>query len=250
LHDFIKNEKLDFGHNNHPYIKDYLRRNYILEEDNPYGPAFNNIIFENRDTLDSDSILACSDPRLTEMIINMQINTDDEWSSLSSNSNPLLTELLLKCGEYLDPHALMYNCNEGLAELIIDLLSKLFHYEEDFYKTIASVENAGVGSFILEHIDRMDINIIARNPNPALTKYLLDHIDNMQWHDILHNSNPALTEIIIGNPDKINLASMLFNKNPKIAEFVIKNKHKIDPKHYYLLGHNRYIFKRVPIKLL
>jgi len=122
LHDWIKNEDLNLGYNNHPYIKDYLRRNY-KSPSSLRGLAFNDIIFENRNTLDSNVILACSDPRLTEMIINMQINTEDEWSSLSSNSNPLLTELLLECGDYLDPHELIYNCNEGLANLTIELLN-------------------------------------------------------------------------------------------------------------------------------
>jgi len=77
-----------------------------------------------------------------------------------------------------------------------------------------------------------------------LTKYLLDHIDTVPWYAILRNSNPALTEIIISGYDKIDWHEILYNRNPKLAKFVIKNKHKIDPKHYYLLGHNRYIFKR------
>ena len=153
-------------------------------------------------------------PKIAKLIIK-----NPDYTLISGNSNPGLTELIIKSANKTDSYSLSSNTNPMLADLIISLDDWLKHWYE-----IGRNPNTGLTDFILSSPD-VECYYISHNTNPKLASLIME---KPNWHNISGNSNIGLTDFILSNPHEVNYDSLSSNTNPLLAKLIIKNRHELN----------------------
>ena len=235
-------------HNNHPYIKDYIRKNEINVNLDAVAiaPLAAEITLRHSDKVRAGNLFQNSSPLLTDVILNHK-ELEDNYGSLCLNSNPKLADLIISFKDRFTNEHWYYismNPNEGLTEFIKEHVEIVKKYKLDCNT------NPKLTDLIKVHYARQlsgelilpDDEHLINNPNPLFASVIIKLHMLKPNKLIFGNCNPGLTDYILNHPN-IDFNQIALNFNPKLFKFVFDNRHKIDS-YMYELGHNRHIFKR------
>ena len=234
-------------HNNHPYIKDYIRKNEINVNLDAVAiaPLVAEITLRHSGKVRAGNLFQNSSPLLTDVILNHK-ELEDNYGSLCLNSNPKLADLIISFKDRFTNEHWYYismNPNEGLTEFIKEHVEIVKKYKLDCNT------NPKLTDLIKVHYARQlsgelilpDDEHLINNPNPLFAPVIIKLHMIKPDKFIFGNRNPGLTDYILNHPN-IDFNQIALNFNPKLFKFVFDNRHKIDS-HMYEFGHNRHIFK-------
>ena len=139
-----------------------------------------------------------------------------DWRRISGNSNPGLTNIILKNEKKLHLNSLATNSNPELTDLIIKLHKQMSRLH------LARNNNPKLAPLIINYCEGIDLSSCS---NPGLTEHIIN--SKLTYH-IYENNNPQLAELILRNLRIVEIGEMSDNPNPGLTKELIKHEHYLN----------------------